>query len=253
MLEERERAAVERRGRDDGVARLREVQERERLRGLAGGRRDGRDAPLELGEPPLEDVRRGVHEARVDVSELAQAEEARGVLGPVEDVRRRRVDRARPARSWRGRRPPARRGRRACRGDSGVSAGLGSCRWWAWALSPFGSSNTKKPALSRERAGWESDELFRLCSRFARFRSVLRDGPREASVRLPRRSAGHRAHAHADSNRDPSGSRRVGDGRAEAVQHVRRSLAACDSESQAKRKGVGRDEERPDAQERPRP
>jgi len=32
-----------------------------------------------------------------------------------------------------------------------------------------GFSNTKKPALSRERAGWESDEP---CSRFAWFRVV---------------------------------------------------------------------------------
>src|ERR1039457_3384465 len=67
VLEQREGAAVERRRRDDGVARLGEVQERERLRGLPARRRDGRDAALELGEPLLEDVGRGVHEARVDV------------------------------------------------------------------------------------------------------------------------------------------------------------------------------------------
>jgi hypothetical protein len=38
-------------------------------------------------------------------------------------------------------------------------------------VSPFllGFSGTKKPALSRERAGWESDES---CSRFAWFRVV---------------------------------------------------------------------------------
>ena len=239
MLEERERAAVQGRGRDDGVARLREVQDRERLGGLTGRRRDGRDASFERREAPLEDVGRGVHDARVDVPELAQAEEARGVLGPVEHVRRRRVDRHGPrVRGGVG---------GLLRGVDGDRAGaIAGFRWGLgrvgrghgrFLLSAFGYKKNR-PSRVRGPVG-ESDELFRLCSRFAWFRSVLRDGPREASVRLPRRSAGHRAHAHA-IRRDRS---RVEDGGRERGSACSAELRACDSKSQAKRRRRKRTEE----------
>jgi hypothetical protein len=157
VLEERERAAVERGRRDDRVAGLREVQERERLRGLAAGRRDGRDAALELGDPALEDVRRGVHEARVDVPELAQPEEAGGVVRPVEHVGRRRVDRD-------GARVRGGVGR-LLRGVDGERAGavagfrFGGGGGHRLLLRRFvsGLAGTKKPALSCERAGWVSE------------------------------------------------------------------------------------------------
>ncbi len=222
MLEERERAAVQGRRRDERVARLREVQDRERLGGLTGGRGDGRDAPFERREAALEDVVRGVHDARVDVPEFAQAEEVRGVLGTVEHVRRRRVDRHGP---------------RVCGGVGGLLRGVDGDR--AGAIAGFRSGlrrvgrghgrvllsgfriQKNRPSRVRGPVG-ESDELCGLCSRFAWFRSVLGDGPREASVRLPRRSAGHRAHAHANSNRRDRS--RVEDGRGGAIQHVRGNL-----------------------------
>ncbi len=54
-----------------------------------------RVAALEGGDPLLEDVRRRVHDARVDVPELLQGEQPRAVLGGVERVRGRLVDRDR--------------------------------------------------------------------------------------------------------------------------------------------------------------
>ena len=50
--------------------------------------RDRGDAALELGDALLEDVGRRVHDPRVDVAELAQAEQ----VGGVRRVRRRRSD-----------------------------------------------------------------------------------------------------------------------------------------------------------------
>ncbi len=92
VLEEGEGAAVERRRGDDGITRLREIEERERLRRLPARRRDRRHSALEIGDPLLEGVGGGIHDAGVDVSELLEAEQAGGVLRAVEDVTRGGVD-----------------------------------------------------------------------------------------------------------------------------------------------------------------
>ena len=53
-----------------------DVRDGEELRGVARRGRERRDAALERGDPLLEDVRRRVHDPRVDVPELLQREEA---------------------------------------------------------------------------------------------------------------------------------------------------------------------------------
>jgi hypothetical protein len=92
VVEEVVGAAVERGGRDDLVAAAGERQNCERLGGLARGEREPGRAAFERGDPLLEDICRRVHDARVDVAELLQGEEARGVVSVVEDVGRGLVD-----------------------------------------------------------------------------------------------------------------------------------------------------------------
>ena len=58
--------------------------ERERLRGLARGQGHAGRAAFESGHALFEDVGGRVHDARVDVAELLQAEQAGGVVGVVE-------------------------------------------------------------------------------------------------------------------------------------------------------------------------
>ena len=72
------------------------------LQGEVLGRLPGRrchrsDAILERGDPLLEHRHGRVHDARVDVPEPLQREEVRRVLGVLEDVRARLVDRHRAA------------------------------------------------------------------------------------------------------------------------------------------------------------
>ena len=90
------RAAVERRARHDVPAVLGEVEQRDRLRGLAARRRQRADATLERGDPLLEHRLGRVHDPGVDVAELGEAEQVGGVLGVAEDERGRLVDRHRP-------------------------------------------------------------------------------------------------------------------------------------------------------------
>ena len=95
VVEEVVGAAVEVVGRDDLVARPRNVEEREGSRGLPARHGERPDATVELRDPLLEYVGRGVHEPGVDVAELLQREEARRVLSALELVRRRLEDRDR--------------------------------------------------------------------------------------------------------------------------------------------------------------
>ena len=231
MLEERERPPY-RADDDKGVARLREVQDGERLRGLAGRRRDRRDAPLERREAALEDVGRGVHEARVDVSELAQAEEARGVLRPVEDVRRRRVDRHGPRvrggvggllRGVHGEGPGVVAGFRFGGGRHGLLP-------LVHLLRSSRSCRHKKNRPSRVRGPvGESDERVLPVRLDSRGLGRLCPRPREAAVRLPQGSAGHRTHGHANSNRsDLDVTGRVQADGGGAVRHVRATLETSD-------------------------
>ncbi len=93
VVEEVVGAAVERGGGDDLVAGSARVVNGQRLGGLAGGGGQRRDAAFERGDALLEDVGGRVHDARVDVAEFLQREEAGGVVGVVEDVRGGLVDR----------------------------------------------------------------------------------------------------------------------------------------------------------------
>jgi hypothetical protein len=95
VVEEVVRAAVEAGAGHDVVARLGDVEDRQRLRGLAARHEQCADAAFEAREALLHDVVRGVHQAGVDVAELLQPEEGGGVVGVLEDVRRRLVDRQR--------------------------------------------------------------------------------------------------------------------------------------------------------------
>ena len=90
------RAAVERRARDDVAAVLGEVEQRDRLRGLTARGAERADAALERGEAVLEHGLGRVHDPRVDVAELGEPEERRGVLGVAEHERGRLVDRDGP-------------------------------------------------------------------------------------------------------------------------------------------------------------
>jgi hypothetical protein len=75
------------------VTRLGDVEQCERRRRLARGHEERADAALERRDALLDDIGRRVHQARVDVAELLEPEEVSGVVGVVEDVARRLVDR----------------------------------------------------------------------------------------------------------------------------------------------------------------
>ena len=85
-------AAVEVVPGDDLFADLRYRKQGQRLRRVPG--RDGERAgpALDGGDSSLEDVVRRVHDAAVDVAELFEGEEVRGVLRVAEDVGGRLVD-----------------------------------------------------------------------------------------------------------------------------------------------------------------
>jgi hypothetical protein len=96
VVEQVVRAAVEARAGDDVVAGLGDVEDRQRLGRLAAAHEQRADAALEARDALLDDVVRRVHQPGVDVAELLQPEQRRGVVGVLEDVRRRLVDRQRP-------------------------------------------------------------------------------------------------------------------------------------------------------------
>ena len=72
---------------------LGDVQDAQRLGGLTGGERDGAEPALQRGDALLEHVLGRVHDPRVDVAELGQPEQGRGVVGVAEGVRGGLVDR----------------------------------------------------------------------------------------------------------------------------------------------------------------
>ncbi len=86
-------AAVERRRRHDVVAGPGEVEQCEHLGGVTGRDGDRRAAAFERRDALLEHVVGGIHDAGVDVAERAQAEEVGGVVGVLEVVGHRLVDR----------------------------------------------------------------------------------------------------------------------------------------------------------------
>ena len=92
-VELRERAAVEVVRRDDLVAALRDVGDREVDGRRAGGERQGRHAAVQRRKALLQGVVRRVHEAGVDVARHLEREQVRAVLRVVEVERRRAVHR----------------------------------------------------------------------------------------------------------------------------------------------------------------
>ena len=88
-------AAVERAGGHHFVARFQQAVDGEELRRLSAGHRQARDAVFERRDALLQHVRRRVHDARIDVAELLQREQLRGVLGILENERGGLVDRHR--------------------------------------------------------------------------------------------------------------------------------------------------------------
>jgi hypothetical protein len=104
VAQQRVGAAVEAGRRDDVVAGLGDVGQRAGRGRLARCEQQRADTALERGQPLLDGVLRRVHDARVDVARLRQAEQVGGVLGVAELVRRRLVDRQRAGtggRVWR--------------------------------------------------------------------------------------------------------------------------------------------------------
>ena len=95
VLELVHRAAVERRGRDDVVARLQQREQRGRLRGDPAGERHRAGAALEVRHPLLEHRDGRVHDARVGVPVLLQVEVRRRRLRVLEHVAGRLEDRHR--------------------------------------------------------------------------------------------------------------------------------------------------------------
>jgi hypothetical protein len=89
------RAAVERCGGDDVIAGTRDVEQRVDVRRLTARDGERTDAALERRDALFEHVARRVHDPRIDVAEFLQREQARGVFGIVERVRRRLIDRDR--------------------------------------------------------------------------------------------------------------------------------------------------------------
>ena len=75
------------------VAGSGDIQDGRRDGGLAGGVRECAGTAFEGREALLEDVRRRVHDAGVDITELLQAEEIRGMLRVTELVARGLIDR----------------------------------------------------------------------------------------------------------------------------------------------------------------
>ena len=92
VLEQVPGPAVQARAGNDVVAGAGQVEDRQGLGGLARGEAQRPDAALEGGDPLLEHTSRWVHDPGIDIAELLQPEESRGVGSVIEDIARRGVD-----------------------------------------------------------------------------------------------------------------------------------------------------------------
>ena len=70
---------------DDFVTSPGEIENCQRFRCLSGCSCQRANASFECGNTTLEGVLRGVHDARIDISELSKSEEIRGVLRAIEN------------------------------------------------------------------------------------------------------------------------------------------------------------------------
>ncbi len=95
VLEEIERAAVNRRRGDDVLARMDEALHRRRDRRCARCERERGHAAFERGEALFEHVLRRVRQAAIDVARILQPEAIRRMLAVAEHIARRLVDRHR--------------------------------------------------------------------------------------------------------------------------------------------------------------
>jgi len=139
-------AAVEARAADDVVTGPGQVEDGQRLGGLAGRDAHRADAAFEGGDPLLEHAGRGVHDPGVDVAELFEREEPAGVRRVVEDVARGRVDRNGPGVRRRIRYLAGVKGEclRAGRASSGIECHVG-CSSGGWSAK-WMSSASRGPA-----------------------------------------------------------------------------------------------------------
>lgn len=87
-----QRTAIEIARGDEMVARLQQGEEGEELGGVAGGGGDRRAPAFQAGDAFLQDADGGVGQARIDVAEAVQVEQAGGVVGVLEHVGRGLVD-----------------------------------------------------------------------------------------------------------------------------------------------------------------
>ena len=78
-----------------------EGQNRKRLRSLAGGSGECGNSAFQRSHTLFQDVGGGIHDAGIDIAELLQTEQRRGVVGIVEDIGSRLID-GHGARSGRG-------------------------------------------------------------------------------------------------------------------------------------------------------
>ena len=103
-IELRVRAAVERAGRYHFVARSQQAGDRQELRRLSTRRRQARDAAFERRNALLEDIGGRIHDAGVNVAELLQTEQRRGMVGVFKSKGSALVDGHRPRAARRVRR-----------------------------------------------------------------------------------------------------------------------------------------------------
>ena len=99
VVEQVVRAPIQRRAGHDVVARLRKVEDCQRLRSLPRGHRQRAgqtdccaNAPFERTDALFQHMLGGVHDAGVDVPDLSQSEQLLGMLGALEGVRGGLVD-----------------------------------------------------------------------------------------------------------------------------------------------------------------
>ncbi len=91
-----ERSAIQLARRDDVAPRLHQRVERDQLRRMPARHAQRADAAFQRGNLAFQRVIGGVHDARIDVPELLQREQVCGMLGAVEDIACRLVDRRDP-------------------------------------------------------------------------------------------------------------------------------------------------------------
>ena len=87
------RPAVERAGRDDVLSGPTDVQDGGGNGPHAGAETKPRDATFQCGEPLFQHIDRRIHDPRVDIAEFLEGEEPGGVVGVVEAVAARLIDR----------------------------------------------------------------------------------------------------------------------------------------------------------------